>query len=83
MWSTLLGEGKLPARTLLLLAHSGNKSKPDLGIDKISQGMLAEMVGTKRSRVRCFMYRFKNLGFIEYTDGLPVHRALLNVVLAS
>ena len=83
MWSTLLGEGKLPARTLQVPAHSGNKSKPDLGIYKISQGSLAEMVGTKGSRVRCFMNRFKNLGFIEYTDGLHVHRALLNVVLAS
>ena len=71
------------ARTLLLLAHFGKESKPDLAIPKISQETLAEMVGTTRSRVSFFMNRFKKLGFIEYTDGLHVHRSLLNVVLAS
>jgi hypothetical protein len=29
------------------------------------------------------MNRFKKLGFIEYTDGLHVHRAPLNAILAS
>jgi len=69
------------ARTLLLLAHFGKESKPDLAIPKISQETLAEMVGTTRSRVSFFMNRFKKLGFIEYTDGLHVHRSLLSVVL--
>jgi CRP/FNR family transcriptional regulator, cyclic AMP receptor protein len=41
------------------------------------------MIGTTRSRVSFFLNRFKKLGFIEYTDGLHVHRSLLNVVLAS
>jgi CRP/FNR family transcriptional regulator, cyclic AMP receptor protein len=71
------------ARTLLLLAHFGKESKPDLAIPKISQETLAEMVGTTRSRVSFFMNRFKKLGFIEYTNGLHVHRSLLNVVIAS
>lgn len=71
------------ARTLLLLAHSGRESKPKLGIPKISQETLAEMVGTTRSRVSFFMNRFKNLGFIESTDGLHVHTDRLNVVLGS
>jgi CRP-like cAMP-binding protein len=71
------------ARTLLLLAHFGKEGKPELVIPKISQETLAEMVGTTRSRVSFFMNRFKKLGFIEYTDGLHVHRSLLNVVLAS
>jgi CRP/FNR family transcriptional regulator, cyclic AMP receptor protein len=71
------------ARMLLLLAHFGKEGKPELVIPKISQETLAEMVGTTRSRVSFFMNRFKKLGFIEYTDGLHVHRSLLNVVLAS
>jgi hypothetical protein len=29
------------------------------------------------------MNRFKKLGFIEYTNGLQVHRASLHAVLAS
>jgi len=69
------------ARTLLLLAHFGKEGKPELVIPKISQETLAEMVGTTRSRVSFFMNRFKKLGFIEYTDGLHVHRSLLSVVL--
>ena len=71
------------ARMLLLLAHFGKEGKPELVIPKISQETLAEMIGTTRSRVSFFMNRFKKLGFIEYTDGLHVHRSLLNVVLAS
>ena len=71
------------ARTLLLLAHSGNEGSPEPGIPKISQETLAEMVGTTRSRVSFFLNRFKKLGFITYTDGLHVHNSLLNVVLAS
>jgi CRP-like cAMP-binding protein len=71
------------ARMLLLLAHFGKEGNPKLVIPKISQETLAEMVGTTRSRVSFFMNRFKKLGFIEYTDGLHVHRSLLNVVLAS
>ena len=71
------------ARTLLLLATVEKDGTSELAIPKISQETLAEMVGTTRSRVSFFMNRFKKLGFIEYTDGLHVHRSLLNVVLAS
>jgi CRP/FNR family cyclic AMP-dependent transcriptional regulator len=71
------------ARTLLLLAHFGRDEYPEPVIPKISQETLAEMIGTTRSRVSFFLNRFKKLGFIEYTDGLRVHKSLLNVVLAS
>jgi CRP/FNR family transcriptional regulator, cyclic AMP receptor protein len=71
------------ARTLLLLATVEKDGTSELAIPKISQETLAEMVGTTRSRVSFFMNRFKKLGFIEYTDGLHVHRAPLNAVLAS
>jgi hypothetical protein len=43
--------------------------------------MLAEMIGTTRSRVSFFMNRFRKLGFIAYNGGLKVHNSLLNVVL--
>ena len=71
------------ARTLLLLARFGKEGRPEQVIPKISQETLAEIVGTTRSRVSFFMNRFKKLGCIEYSNGLHVHRSLLNVVLAS
>ena len=69
------------ARILLLLAHFGKEGKPESVVPKISQEMLAEMVGTTRSRVSFFMNRFRKLGFIHYNGGLQVHTSLLNVVL--
>jgi CRP/FNR family transcriptional regulator, cyclic AMP receptor protein len=70
------------ARLLLLLAHFGKDSKPEVVIPKISQDTLASMVGTTRSRVSFFMNRFRKLGFVDYdSGGLNVHSALLTVVL--
>ena len=69
------------ARVLLLLAHFGKESKPENVIPRISQEMLAEMIGTTRSRVNFFMNRFRKLGYIEYKNGLEVNSSLLNVVL--
>jgi CRP/FNR family cyclic AMP-dependent transcriptional regulator len=69
------------ARTLLLLARYGKIDGPRRVIPKISQEVLAEMVGTTRSRVNFFMNKFRKLGFIEYNGGLKIHDALLSVVL--
>jgi CRP/FNR family cyclic AMP-dependent transcriptional regulator len=70
------------ARTLLLLARFGKQGAPETVIPKISQEVLAEMIGTTRSRVSFFMNRFRKLGFIEYSSGkFAVHPSLLNVVL--
>jgi CRP/FNR family cyclic AMP-dependent transcriptional regulator len=71
------------ARILLLLAHFGKEGKPETVIPKISQEMLAEMIGTTRSRVSFFMNRFRKLGFIDYDggSGFQVHSSLLNIVL--
>jgi CRP/FNR family cyclic AMP-dependent transcriptional regulator len=69
------------ARILLLLAHFGKEGKPEPVVPKISQEMLAEMIGTTRSRVSFFMNRFRELGFIHYNGGLQVHSSLLSVVL--
>jgi CRP/FNR family transcriptional regulator, cyclic AMP receptor protein len=71
------------ARILLLLAHFGKEGKPVSVVPKMSQEMLAEMIGTTRSRVSFFMNRFRKLGFIDYDtgSGLQVHSSLLGVVL--
>src|SRR5579863_4054587 len=69
------------ARVLLLLAHFGKEGVPETVVPKISQEVLAEMVGTTRSRVSFFMNRFRKLGFIHYNGGLQVHSSLLHVVL--
>jgi CRP/FNR family transcriptional regulator, cyclic AMP receptor protein len=68
------------ARTLLLLARFG-KSQPHSAILKVSQGTLAEMVGTTRSRVSFFMNRFRKMGLIDYNGSLQVHRELLTFLL--
>lgn len=70
------------ARMLLVLAHFGKEGKPETVISRISQEILAEMVGTTRSRINFFMNRFRKLGFVDYDSaGLKVHSSLLNVVL--
>jgi CRP/FNR family cyclic AMP-dependent transcriptional regulator len=69
------------ARILLLLAHFGKEGAPETVVPKVSQEMLAEMIGTTRSRVSFFMNRFRKLGFIHYNGGLQVHSSMLNVVL--
>jgi CRP/FNR family transcriptional regulator, cyclic AMP receptor protein len=69
------------ARTLLLLARYGKEDKPQKVLPKMSQEMLAEMVGTTRSRVNFFMNKFRKLGFIKYNGGLHIDTSLLSVVL--
>jgi CRP/FNR family transcriptional regulator, cyclic AMP receptor protein len=69
------------ARVLLLMAHFGKAAKPEAVLPKISQDMLAEMIGTTRSRVSFFMNKFRKLGFLDYNGGVHVHSSLLSVVL--
>ncbi len=69
------------ARALLLLANFGKEGKPEPIITKVSQELLAEMIGTTRSRVSFFMNKFRKLGFISYNGKIEVHSSLLSVVL--
>jgi CRP/FNR family cyclic AMP-dependent transcriptional regulator len=69
------------ARTLLLLARYGAQSQPQKVLPKVSQEMLAEMIGTTRSRVNFFMNKFRKLGFIQYNGEIHVNNSLLSVVL--
>jgi CRP/FNR family transcriptional regulator, cyclic AMP receptor protein len=69
------------ARLLLLLANFGKDGRTKAVIGEFSQEMLAEMIGTTRSRVSFFMNKFRKLGYIDYGGKLEVHNSLLNVVL--
>jgi CRP-like cAMP-binding protein len=69
------------ARVLLLLARFGKEGGTEPVIPKVSQEVLAEMVGTTRPRISSFMNKFRKMGFIDYNGGLHVHSSLLNVLL--
>ena len=69
------------ARALLLLARYGKEDQPHGVVPDVSQEMLAEMIGTTRSRVNFFMNKFRKMGFIKYNGGLQVNTSLLSVVL--
>jgi CRP/FNR family transcriptional regulator, cyclic AMP receptor protein len=69
------------ARALLLLANFGKEGRPEQIVAKVSQGTLAEMIGTTRARVSFFMNKFRKLGLIDYNGHLEIHSSLLNVVL--
>ncbi len=69
------------ARTLLMLARYGKPDGPRRVLPRISQEVLAEMIGTTRARVNVFMNKFRRLGFIDYKGSITVHDSLLSVVL--
>src|SRR5271157_2855230 len=71
------------ARTLLMLAHFGKKSRSETIVPSIHQENLAKMVGTTRSRINFFMNKFKKLGFVDYDaeTNLTVNNSLLSVLL--
>jgi len=69
------------ARVLLLMAEFGKPGERETFIPPVSQELLAEMIGTTRSRVSYFMNRFRAMGFIKYNGRIHVNKSLLNVVL--
>jgi CRP/FNR family transcriptional regulator, cyclic AMP receptor protein len=70
------------ARTLLLLGRYGAPGDLQKTLPKVSQEMLAEMIGTTRSRVNFFMNKFRKLGFIQYNSSrIHIDNSLLSVVL--
>ncbi len=64
-----------------LLARYGAPGHTHKALPKVSQEMLAEMVGTTRSRVNFFMNKFRKLGFIQYNGEIQVNDSLLSIVL--
>jgi CRP/FNR family transcriptional regulator, cyclic AMP receptor protein len=69
------------ARVLLSLTNFDREGRLKSTPIKISQEMLAEMIGTTRARVSFFMNKFRKLGFIDYKGHIEVHNSLLNVIL--
>ncbi|MGB2670923.1 MAG: Crp/Fnr family transcriptional regulator [Candidatus Acidiferrum sp.] len=64
------------ARVLLRLAHLDKDGRAVAEIPFLSHQVLAEMVGTTRSRVNLFMNRFRRKGYIDYDGGLEVRQSL-------
>jgi CRP-like cAMP-binding protein len=72
------------AHTLLLLANCDGRLRCRCALPDLSQEIIAEMVGTTRSRVNAFIGKFKKLGFIEAHSGvLYVNPASLHGVSNS
>lgn len=72
-----LGEERLAHALLVLAQCSGAPGR--CALPHLSQEIIAEMIGTTRSRVSYFMSRFKKVGFIEAKDGeIYVHPARLS-----
>jgi CRP-like cAMP-binding protein len=61
------------ARALLQLAGHVDGADPQPISKPINQGILANMIGTTRSRVNFFMNNFKRQGFIDYDRYGRVH----------
>lgn len=71
------------ARALLLLADVGPDGSQG-STERISQEMLAEMIGATRSRVSYFMNRFRQCGYIDYNgQRLCVHDSLAQAMLGE
>jgi CRP/FNR family cyclic AMP-dependent transcriptional regulator len=69
------------ARILLLMAGVAETGKLEMPLPEISEGRLAEMIGTSKSAVGIFMNRFCKLGLISFDGRIQVHKSLLNVIL--
>jgi len=76
---------KRVARTLLLLTNLEEAGNPSTVVPNIGQEVLAEVVGTTRSRVSCFLNRFRALGLIEYVGNgsIMIHTEELSTWLAA
>ena len=70
------------ARVLLKLARLREEDvAPDATIPLFRHEILAEMVGTTRSRINHFMNKFRKMGLIDYNGGLIVRKELLTDVV--
>jgi len=73
--------GRLSTAAIAAGKHSISPFK-STDIGTFTQDMLAEMIGTTRSRVSFFMNNFRKLGFISYdANSIEVHSPMLNAIL--
>ena len=71
------------ARVLLRLTNLDGKGPSLSELPTISHQVLAEMVGTTRSRINFFMNRFRKQGFISYNGGIVIHKSLRKVMRSA
>lgn len=74
------------ARRLFLLARESSQDETEQRVPAdVSQSLLADMVGTTRSRVNMFLNRFKKQGFIECDceRGIRVDKSLRRMLRNS
>jgi CRP/FNR family cyclic AMP-dependent transcriptional regulator len=64
------------AHVLLRLAHLGKNGRTGVKLPHLTDKVLAEMVGTTRSRINAFMNGFKKQGFISCGERIEVHPSL-------
>ncbi len=70
------------ARVLLKLAELNQEgSSADVSLPKINHEVLAEMIGTTRSRVTHFMNKFRKLGVIDYDSDLTLRPRLIREIV--
>jgi CRP-like cAMP-binding protein len=73
------------AKMLLLLANFDEHSHVRSPLPIMSRNMLADALGTTRSKIDVLMNKFRKLGFLERRSerdgGVQVHRSMLSVVL--
>ncbi len=67
----------------VLLHLSQHPSATNGVIQKVSQELLAGMVGTTRSRVNHFMTKFRRIGYIDYRGGAITVRPALRMLVRS
>jgi CRP-like cAMP-binding protein len=65
---------------LLLLFAGFSEGQTEAVAPRISQQVLAEMVGTTRSRVSFFMNRFRERGMVDYNGQFQIRRSLISVI---
>jgi len=68
-------------RTLLTLAHEARMGDDIVTLPKVSQSVLASMVGTTRSRISYFLGRFRGMGLIEYDKNIRINQTLIASML--
>jgi CRP-like cAMP-binding protein len=70
------------ARVLLKLAElNQNAAGTDIRLPKVNHEVLAEMIGTTRSRVTHFMNKFRKLGVIDYDSALTLRPRLIREII--
>ncbi len=76
------GSERRLARVLLQLTNFRDEASTGT-IEGFDQELLAQMVGTTRSRINYFMNRFREMGHINYDGTIVVHQSLWQAVFGQ